>query len=397
MKAAPRTKRRLFAVMALVLMLLALFGCGLVNVDLTQLGAPTDGSLGQQVLPTITSEANSIAPLTPALAPLPSGGSSLQPSGSLENDIRAVVQQVRPAVVFVGIEANLRSFSQPVPVGNGSGAIIDQQGDVVTNNHVVEQATALKVTLTDGRSFDAKLIGRDPVTDLAVIRIQGGSNLPTIPLGDSSKVQVGDWVVAIGNALGLEGGPTVTKGVVSAMNRTITEDNGADISGLIQTDAAINPGNSGGPLVNLNGELIGINTAVAGTTGQGIQPYGSGFAIGINDAKPILQQLLGSGHVTRPYLGVSPVTITPAIAAQLGLSVDKGVILDSVAPNSPAANAGLQQGDVILAADGKPITTEADLRQAIQAHKIGDTMELTVIRNGKQTTVRAQLVQSPTP
>jgi S1-C subfamily serine protease len=320
----------------------------------------------------------------------------LQPSGNLEADIQAVAQHVRPAVVFVGIEANLRSFGQPVPVGNGSGAIIDAQGHILTNNHVVEQAQALKVTLPDGRTFDARVVGRDPATDLAVIQIQG-NNLPVLPLGDSDKLQIGEWVVAIGNALGLEGGPTVTKGVVSALNRTITEENGASIPGLIQTDAAINPGNSGGPLVNLRGELVGINTAVPGPTGQGVQPFGIGFAISINEAKPIIQQLLTSGRVTRPYLGVAPVTITPAIRAQLGLSVDKGVILDTVSPNSPAARAGLQQGDVIVAADGKPVADESALRQAIASHRIGDTMRLTVLRNGRQMDVQVQLAQAPAP
>ncbi len=328
--------------------------------------------------------------------PTPAAAPPLQPSGNLEEDIFLVVERVRPAVVFIGIEANVRSFSEPVPAGNGSGAIIDQQGYIVTNNHVVEGADLLKVTLTDGRTFDARVVGRDPNTDLAVIKIDG-ENLPTIPMGDSSKLRIGEWVVAIGNALGLEGGPTVTKGVVSAMNRTIREESGASLVGLIQTDAAINPGNSGGPLVNLFGEVVGINTAVPGPTGQGFQPFGIGFAIAVNEAKPILGQLIAQGRVVRPYLGVVPVTVTPAIRAQLGLSVDKGVILDTVARNSPAANAGLQPGDVIVAADGMPLANEAELRQAIQAHQIGETMELTVIRDGRQGNVRVQLGEAPAP
>ncbi len=319
----------------------------------------------------------------------------MQPTGNLENDVRAVADRVRPGVVFVGIEANVRNFSQPVPVGNGSGVIIDQQGHILTNNHVVESAQALQVTLPDGRSFKANVVGTDPSTDLAVIQIQG-SNLPVIPLGDSSKLQVGDWVIAIGNALGLEGGPTVTGGVVSALNRTIDEENGASIYGLIQTDAAINPGNSGGPLVNLNGEVVGINTAVPGATSQGYQPYGIGFAISINEAKPIIQQLIQNAHVTRPYLGISAVTVTPAIAAQLGVNADQGVVIADVASSSPAAQAGLQQGDVITAIDGKPIKDEASLRQAIQSHQIGDTIQLTILRNGKQRIVSAKLAQAPT-
>jgi S1-C subfamily serine protease len=183
---------------------------------------------------------------------------------------------------------------------------------------------------------------------------------------------------------------------VSAMNRTVDEPNGASIYGLIQTDAAINPGNSGGPLINLQGELVGINTAVPGPSGQnGFQPSGIGFAISINEAKPIIAQLIAQGRVIRPYLGISPVTVTPAIAAQAGLSVDKGVVITSVANNSPAARAGLKVGDVITAVDNKPITSEADLRQAIMAHKIGDTITLTILRNGKQAMVQTQLAQSP--
>lgn len=395
---------RRFAAMVIVLLVaLGVFGCGVIQLTGADSGSPSSGGPGLGSQGNFSSSPNSglgsnqvsMTPAAaPALATLPPSAPLLAPTGNLENDIQAVAEKVRPAVVFVGIEANLRNFSQPVPVGNGSGAIIDNQGHILTNNHVVEQAQALKVTLPDGRSFDAKLIGRDPATDLAVIQIQGG-NLPTIPLGDSSQLKIGEWVVAIGNALGLEGGPTLTKGVVSALDRTITEDNGASIAGLIQTDAAINPGNSGGPLVNLKGELIGINTAVPGPTGQGVQPSGIGFAISINEAKPIIQQLLTNGRVVRPYLGVSPITITPAIAAQLGLSVDKGVILDNVAPNSPAARAGLKQDDVIVGADGKPVNTEADLRAAIQAHKIGDTIQLTVLRSGRQVNVNAQLVEAP--
>ncbi len=318
----------------------------------------------------------------------------IEPTGNLEHDIRLVADRVRPAVVFVGIEANLRSFSQTIPIGNGSGAIIDREGHIVTNNHVVAGAPVLKVTLPDGRTFDARLVGRDAVTDLAVIQI-AGDNLPVLPLGDSGELQVGDWVVAVGNALGLEGGPTVTAGVVSALNRTIQEDSGAALSGLIQTDAAINPGNSGGPLVNLRGEIVGINTAVPGRTGAGYQPSGIGFAIAIDEARPIIEQLIATGRVVRPYLGITMVTITPAIRAQVGLDVEKGIIVISVARNSPAARAGLRAGDVIVAADAKPIPNEAALRQAIQSHKIGDTMELTIVRGSVRSSLRVQLSESP--
>ncbi len=379
--------------LALFVLFLVLAGCGLFSISA---GSPLEPS--QTSSPAnppsvaVPAQSNDRQPTVPTYnnnQPL------LQPTGNLENDVRAVADRVRPGVVFVGIEANVRNFSQPVPVGNGSGVIIDPQGHILTNNHVVESAQALQVTLPDGRSFKANVVGTDPSTDLAVIQIQG-SNLPVIPLGDSSKLQVGDWVIAIGNALGLEGGPTVTGGVVSALNRTIDEENGASIYGLIQTDAAINPGNSGGPLVNLNGEVVGINTAVPGATSQGYQPYGIGFAISINEAKPIIQQLIQNAHLTRPYLGISAVTVTPAIAAQLGVIAEQGVVIADVASSSPAAQAGLQQGDVITAIDGKPIKDEASLRQAIQSHQAGDTIQLTILRNGRQMKVSAKLAQAPT-
>ncbi|HZQ10741.1 MAG TPA: trypsin-like peptidase domain-containing protein [Anaerolineae bacterium] len=368
-----------------VVFVIGLLGCSIVSAS------------SQSNVPQIqnTQAASNVAPTQPPFVPL-SSAAPLQPTGNLEQDVTAVSQRVSPAVVFVGIEANVRQFSEPIPIGNGSGAIIDTQGHILTNNHVVESAQALKVTLTDGRTFDATVVGRDPATDLAVIQIHG-DNLPTIPLGDSNALQTGQFVVAIGNALGLEGGPTVTVGVVSALHRTIQEQNGASISDLIQTDAAINPGNSGGPLVNLSGELVGINTATPGTTSEGFQPSGIGFAIAVNQAKPVMQQLMANGRVVRPYLGIVPLTVTPAIQAQAGLSVNKGVILITVAGGSPAERAGLQEGDVVVAADGKAVTTDQELRDAIQAHKIGDTIQLTIIRNGRQSTVRAQLIESPPP
>lgn len=378
-------KSRPQLVIILALLLASILGCGAV-------GNVTNSALSTALGKTVT--AKSAAPAPPIVSGSPL--SSVEPTGNLEQDIGLVAQHVNPAVVFVGIEANVRQQSQPIPIGNGSGAIIDTQGHILTNNHVVESAQALKVTLPDGRSFDAQVVGRDPATDLAVIQIHG-DNLPTIPLGDSDSLKTGEFVVAIGNALGLEGGPTVTVGVVSALNRTIQEDNGASIGGLIQTDAAINPGNSGGPLVNLRGELIGINTATAGATSEGFQPSGIGFAISINEAKPIMDALMTSGRVVRPYLGIVPVTLTPAIRAQLNLTVDKGVILATVSPNSPAASAGLQEDDVIIAADGKAVTTDQQLRQAIQAHKIGDTIQLTVVRNGQQSSISAKLAEAPPP
>lgn len=349
-----------------------------------------------------TTNAQAAATNTPPAAPQTTAKSGTQtpsqPSENLEQAVSTVAAEVRPAVVFIGIEQDAQNFGTPQLVGNGSGTIIDAQGHILTNNHVVENADALQVTLPDGRTFDATVVGRDPVTDLAVIQIHG-DNLPTIPLGDSDALQLGEFVVAIGNALGLNGGPSVTFGVVSAKDRTIIEENGEAISGLLQTDAAVNPGNSGGPLVNLRGELVGINTAVPGVTVEGFQPSGISFAIAVNEAKPILQDLLTQGRVIRPYLGVVPVTITPALQAQLGLSVDKGVILAGVSPGSPAAQQGLQQGDIITQADGNSITSETDLRRLIQQHKVGDTMTLTILRKSQSQPIQVtvKLTESPPP
>lgn len=375
---------------------LILFVALALVVILAACGAPTLGNLTTE--PPTVQNATPGSPASERTTLSSAQTGSIQPTGNLAEDVGLVAGRTSPAVVFIGIQANVRQFSEPIPVGNGSGAIIDAEGNILTNNHVVAGAQALQVTLPDGRTFDAEIVGRDPATDLAVIKIQG-DNLPTIPLGDSATLNPGEFVIAIGNALGLEGGPTVTVGVVSALNRTIQDENGASISGLIQTDAAINPGNSGGPLVNLNGELVGINTATAGATSEGFQPSGIGFAISINEAKPILQELLTQGRVVRPYLGIVPVTLTAAIRAQLGLEIEKGVILANVSANSPAAAAGLRQGDVVISADNSPVATDQELRRAIQAHRIGDIMQLTIVRDGEpqQQIITVTLAESPAP
>ena len=322
---------------------------------------------------------------TSTFAPLP-GGDGVP-------DIVAVVDKVKPSVASIFVEAvTLDIFNEPAPQqGAGSGVIFDSRGYILTNNHVVENATKIDVVLPDGRSFKgAKLIGRDPETDLAVVQIQG-ENLPVAALGDSGRLRIGEWVVAIGNALALPGGPTVTQGVVSALGRTIQGESGPPLYDLIQTDAPINPGNSGGPLTNLAGEVVGINTAILQDT-QGI-----GFAISISSAKPIVQELIDKGRVGRPYMGVSPLTVTPAIAAQFGLPVDEGVVLMTVEPGGPADKAGLQVGDVVISMDGKKVTTDEELRQAIRAHKVGDKLEVAYNRGGKETKAEVTLGESPAP
>jgi S1-C subfamily serine protease len=354
--------------------------------------------------------ANTATPLTNMALAAPVAQASPAPAtstGNLQDAIRQVAEKVKPAVVQVTNEQSnpftqFGSSSQEVPVGVGSGIIYDNQGHILTNAHVVDGAQSLLVSLPDGRSFQAKLIGSDPQTDLAVLQISG-SNLPVAQLGDSSQLQVGDWVVAIGNALALPGGPTVTAGVVSALGRTIQEPGSSQSSSagpflfdLIQTDAAINPGNSGGPLVNLNGQVVGINTLAAGTAGaSGVEADGIGFAISISTAKPIADQLVATGKVIHPYMGIGYVPLNPAIAAQLGTSATQGAVIMQVAPGSPAADAGLQTQDVITEINGTPLTGESTLAQIVQSHKPGDTLNLTVVRGSQTLQVKITLGTMP--
>jgi S1-C subfamily serine protease len=280
--------------------------------------------------------------------------------------------------------------------------IYDNQGHILTNNHVIEGAQHLTVSLPDGTIFPATLIGADPQTDLAVIQIKG-DHLPMAQLGDSRQLQVGDWVVAIGNALALQGGPTVSVGVVGALGRTVQEpgsdqtSQGPYLFDVIQTDAPINPGNSGGPLVNLAGEVIGINTLVAGQAEPGVQAQGIGFSIGIGTAKPIADQLVATGRVVHPFLGISYVPLNRALAQQLGSAAKDGVAVARVVVGSPAAAAGLQARDIITALDGTELTTESSFPQLLNSHKAGDTVTLTVVRGQQTLKIQATLAEQAKP
>jgi S1-C subfamily serine protease len=284
-----------------------------------------------------------------------------------------------------------------VPQGLGTGFIYDGSGYIATNNHVVEGAQRLRVILPppDNRAFDARLVGADPPTDLAVVKIDGG-RLPTVPLGSSSALRIGEGVVAVGNALGLSGGPTVTAGVVSALERDV-EAGGEDprsaattLYGLIQTDAAINRGNSGGPLVNGFGEVVGVNTVGA----LGAQTIG--FAIAIDPAKAILAQLQRNGRVTRGYLGVGLVSVSPAVAALVDSNQTQGVAVARVSPDSPAGTAGIQQGDVIIQIGDTPVRDRGDLEHALATqYGPGQTVPIKVVRNGNERTVNVTLGQRP--
>ncbi len=260
----------------------------------------------------------------------------------------------------------------------GSGFIIDKDGFIVTNNHVVEGADEIKVKLTDGGEFEARVIGRDPKTDLALIKIKSTfKDLPTLTLGDSEKMRVGDWVLAIGNPFGLE--HTVTQGILSATARVI---GAGPYDNFLQTDAPINPGNSGGPLVNLRGEVIGINTAIV-ASGQGI-----GFAIPINMAKSIISQIKEKGKVTRGWIGVSIQRVTEDIARSFGLKEAKGALVSDVVPDGPADKAGIKRGDIILSFDGKEIENMSDLPRIVANTPVDKTVGVKVLREGKEVDLK---------
>ena len=277
-------------------------------------------------------------------------------------------------------------FRQQVQAA-GSGVIVDgDKGYILTNNHVVAVGTddqVIEVTLKDKRHFKAKLVGRDPETDIAVLKIEA-DHLTAVSFADSDKIRVGDYALAVGNPFGL--GQTVTSGIVSALGRT-----GLGIEGyedFIQTDAPINPGNSGGALVDLHGELIGINTAILGPSGGNV---GIGFAVPANIAKKIMADLIKNGDVKRGQIGVQTQDLTPDVASSLNLERSDGALITTVANNSPAANAGVQPGDLVVSVDDEPIHTIADLRRKLDFAHDGDFLNLGLIRDGKPITVKVRI------
>jgi serine protease Do len=256
--------------------------------------------------------------------------------------------------------------------GVGSGFVMNRDGYILTNNHVVEDADQIKVKLANGKEYDGSIVGRDSKTDLALIKIKASSDLQSLNLGNSDDLKVGSWVVAVGSPFGLE--QTVTAGIVSAKGRVIGS---GPYDNFIQTDASINPGNSGGPLINMKGEVVGINTAII-ASGQGI-----GFAIPINMAKEIAPQLQEKGHVTRGWLGVSIQEVTPALAKSFDLKEKKGALVAQVISGSPAEKAGIEQGDVIVEFDGKEVTDSKDLPRIVASTPIGKAVTIKLLRNGK--------------
>ncbi|MBD3880991.1 trypsin-like peptidase domain-containing protein [Phormidium tenue FACHB-886] len=351
------------------------------------------------------------APTTSSPAPTSSGGRVL--AATNPNFIADAVQKVGPAVVRINSTRTVASrgpdfFSEDpafgrffggqgegrsperVEEGTGSGFIVDSKGIILTNAHVIDGADEVSVTLTDGRSFSGKVMGEDPATDVAVVKIEA-TDLPTATLGDSTQLKPGEWAIAIGNPLGLDN--TVTAGIVSATGRSSSDIGVPDRRvGFIQTDAAINPGNSGGPLLNERGEVVGMNTAII----DGAQ--GLGFAVPIDTAKRIADQLISTGKVEHPYLGVQMKKLTPELKTALNedpnspirVQEDSGILILKVLPNSPAAQAGLQAGDVIQKISNQDVADADEVQRVVEASKIGQDLPLQLRRNGETLTLNVK-------
>ena len=276
---------------------------------------------------------------------------------------------------------------QETQQGLGSGFIIDAKGIVLTNNHVVAGANEVQVVVGDGRVLEARVLGSDPSTDVAVVQVEKPGNLKVAKLGNSDKVRVGDYVLAIGNPLGL--GQTVTMGIVSAKNRSL-DGKLVELADFIQTDAAINQGNSGGPLFNFAGEVIGINSAILNPA----MAMNVGFAIPINLARNIAEQLIKTGRVGRGFLGVSTIALTPELAGKVGLAFEPGALVNRVERKSPAEAAGLKPNDIIVEVGGRPIDGEGALKQAVAARRPGETVAVSVVRGGRRLTLQVALVEN---
>jgi len=310
----------------------------------------------------------------------------------------AAIAKVGPAVVNIDTVVKPQEqvpdffkpfYQEPFPQkGQASGVIIDARGYVLTNNHVVENANSVKVKLADGRVFDATVVGRDPMTEIGVIRIHG-DKLPVAELGNSAELPIGGWVLAIGNPFGYEN--TVTVGVLSARNRELHSPNGIVLENLLQTDAAINPGNSGGALVDINGKVIGIPTAIV--------PYaqGIGFAVSAETARQVANEIIATGHASHPWLGIASVLVTEDVQKQLKLLDRRGVVVMQPAPGGPAEQAGIKPGDVILRLGTIEITKPGDMGKALRLTKIGQKVSAVIRRDGRESEVTITIGERPAP
>lgn len=323
---------------------------------------------------------------------VPAAKQEVRLSDARNTPVVVAAQKVGPAVVGITNKAYVRDFFNRVQLterGTGSGVIYDKSGLIATNNHVVEGAQEIIVSLTDGRSVKGKVLGADAATDLAVVKIDVDGDLPVAEFGDSSTLQVGEPAIAIGNPLGLEFRGSVTVGVISALNRSI--ELGDRKFTLIQTDAAINPGNSGGALVNADGEVVGINSAKVAVSGV----EGIGFAIPVNSAKPILDELANHGRIARPYIGAS--LIDKDISARYGFDLDLhgGIFVMKIVTNGPVYNAGMRPGDIILTFDGAKVETVPELRAKLAEKKVGDVVTIVVLRAGIERSLQVTLQEMP--
>lgn len=302
-------------------------------------------------------------------------------------DLSGIIKSVSPSVVAVDTSTvGLDFFLHPVEQrGAGSGVIIRPDGFIVTNSHVISNASNITVALADGRVFPATLVGRDDPSDLAVLKIDAGE-LPALPFADPATARVGDWVIALGNALGLDGGPTVTVGIISALGRSVRTGSGFTLSDLIQTDAAINEGNSGGPLVNLQGQLVGLNTTIIAGA-QGI-----GFSINSGTVEQFSNDLIELGRVRRPLIGISGRTVTAGLAQQLRLPVASGVLVLRLS-SGPAGSAGIEAGDVIVEIAGLEIATWDQFLSHLWRHRPGETIDIVVLRGGDRIVLPVVLAE----
>ncbi len=330
---------------------------------------------------------------TPTPVPTATAQPTATPSGtplSALPSVADIVAQVMPAVAYVSVEYKTTSFFfQTIATKSGSGVLLSPDGYILTNNHVIDSYTKIEVSLPDDeQTYQAQLVGADPLSDLAVIKIDG-QNFPTAQFGDPSVLRDGDWVIALGNALGLvEGGPTVTLGIVSGLGRSFTIGQAAYYD-VIQTDAAINPGNSGGPLVDLNGKVVGINTFII-SSAENI-----GFAVSANTASRVYNDLVKYSRVIRPYLGATFDDLTPDLASQLGLSINKGVLVAYVASAGPAAKAGIQANDVVTLFQDQKVREASQLIKLLWEYNVGDSVKITFWRGNSQQEVSVTLGERP--
>lgn len=397
-----------------------------MNLSFKQLGAATillllGGGLGvfgsRYLLTSLDADNPSTSAIATSVKSFPVSAPDTDPNDL--NFIAKAAQKVGPAVVRIDAARQVsdgennpleqpffrRFFGQEQPIpkehkehlerGTGSGFILSADGHVLTNAHVVEGTTQVKVTLKDGKIYQGKVMGVDPMTDIAVIQIQA-NNLPTVTIGESSKLQPGEWAIAIGNPLGLDN--TVTVGIISALGRSSVEVGVPDKRvKFIQTDAAINPGNSGGPLLNAQGEVIGVNTAIRADA------QGLGFAIPIQTAQRVAEQLFSRGKMEHPYLGIQMVTLTPELKQELltqkelpfKIEAEKGVLIVQISKNSPAAQAGLKPGDIILKVGGTKVATATDVQEQVELSKIGQTLQIEIDRQQKTEMIAIQPAAFP--